>query len=419
MKQVLIASFDMEVGGVERSLVSLLNNFDHENYEVDLMLYKHTGEFMSLLPVDKIHLIEEIKAYSIFRESLAEVIRNKKYTAALMRVLAIVNAKGISKLKKLGEACYCQMQLVWQYTVPFLPSLTKEYDVAISYLWPHYFVKSKVKAKKKIAWIHTDYSKLETEIKTDLKMWEGFDHIIAVSQECKKSFLLKYPSLCEKVKVIENITSPEFIHHMSNQETSLSTFAPEYFNLLSVARFSYAKGIDQAIYALKALHNRGLTQIKWYVIGYGGDEEMLKQLIKAEGLEEYFILLGKQTNPYPYMKACDLYVQPSRYEGKAVTVSEAQILGRPVLITNYPTAKSQVKDGVNGYICELSIEGIAEGIEKLYRDNRFRNQLANNCMMTDFSNSKELQKLYELMGLEGEGSCDADQSECYCSSIQL
>ncbi|WP_144266702.1 glycosyltransferase, partial [Clostridioides difficile] len=116
------------------------------------------------------------------------------------------------------------------------------------------------------------------------------------------------------------------------------------FKLVSVARLSHAKGIDNAVKALKLLHDRGLTNIKWYVVGYGGDEEMIRNIIKENNLEDSFILLGKKINPYPYIEACDLYVQPSRYEGKAVTVTEAQILNKPVLITNYPTAKSQVRD---------------------------------------------------------------------------
>ena len=97
------------------------------------------------------------------------------------------------------------------------------------------------------------------------------------------------------------------------------------------------------------------------------------------------------------MNACDLYVQPSRYEGKAVTVTEAQILGKPVMITNYPTAKSQVKDNIDGYICELSVEGIARGIEKIYNDKELREKLSKNCRNTDYSNKYELEKLYELI----------------------
>ena len=288
------------------------------------------------------------------------------------------------------------MQLIWKYTLPFLPKIEKKYDVAISYLWPHYFVAEKVQAKRKIAWIHTDYSTIETDIDMDLKMWNKFDYIMAVSEECKNAFLKKYPSLQSKVRVMENITSPEFIRKMAEEDIEDSIKNDNSFKLCSVARLSHAKGIDNAVKALRILHDRGLTDIKWYVVGYGGDEDMIKNLIRENKLEDSFILLGKKINPYPYMKVCDIYVQPSRYEGKAVTVGEAQILGKPVVITNYTTAKSQVRDNVDGYICELSVDGIADGVEKLYKDKKLRIKLSNNCKNTDYSNSSELENLYNI-----------------------
>lgn len=395
MRRVLIASFDMEVGGVERSLISMLNNFDYKNNEVDLMLYSHTGDFMNLLP-NKHNLLDEIPQYATYRKSIKEVIDEKRYILALTRILANLNSKIFAKVKRFDEPGYYQMQLMWKYALPFLPKMDKEYDVAISYLWPHYFVAEKVKAKKKIAWIHTDYSTIETDIIMDLKMWDKFDYIIAVSEECKNAFLNKYPSLQDKVKVIENITSPEFIRKMAEGSIEENIKNDNSFKLVSVARLSHAKGIDNAVKALKIIHNRGLTNIKWYIVGYGGDEEMIQSLIKDNNLQDSFILLGKKINPYPYMKMADIYVQPSRYEGKAVTVGEAQILEKSVIITNYITAKSQVRENIDGYICELSVEGIADGLEKLYRDKKLREALARNCKKTDYSNNNELEKLYEL-----------------------
>lgn len=395
MKKVLIASFDMEVGGVERSLISMLNNFDYDNNKVDLMLYRHQGDFMKLLPNNH-NLLGEIPEYSSFRKSVAEVIKEKRYILAMTRILANINSKIIAKTKKINEVGYYQMQLMWKYALPFLPKLDKEYDVAISYLWPHYFVSEKVKAKRKIAWIHTDYSTIATDIDMDLKMWNKFDYIMAVSEECKNAFLKKYSSLKGKVKVMENITSPEFIRKMAEEDIEENIKEDDSFKLVSVARFSHAKGIDNAVKALKLLHDRGLTDIKWYVVGYGGDEEIIRKLIKENNLEDSFILLGKKINPYPYINAGDIYVQPSRYEGKAVTVGEAQILGKPVIITNYTTAKSQVRENVDGYICELSADGIANGIEKLYKDKNLRTKLSDNCKKTNYSNSDELNNLYSI-----------------------
>jgi capsular polysaccharide biosynthesis protein len=396
MRKVLIASFDMEVGGVERSLISMLNNFDYVNNEVDLMLYSHTGDFMSMLN-DKVNLLDQINQYSTFRKSIGETIKQGNLILGLTRVLSKFLAKVNGKSKNLSEYGIYQMQLMWKYALPFLPKLDKEYDVAISYLWPHYFIADKVKAKRKIAWIHTDYSTIETDIDMDLKMWNKFDYIIAVSEDCKNAFLKKYPSLKEKVKVMENITSPNFIRKMTEEDIEEDIKKDDSFKLVSVARLSHAKGIDNAVKALKLLHDRGLTNIKWYVVGYGGDEEMIRKIIKENNLEDSFILLGKKINPYPYMKAGDIYVQPSRYEGKAVTVTEAQILNKPVLITNYPTAKSQVRDKYDGLICELSVEGIANAIEDLFNNKHKLKLLEDNCKNSDYSNSYELEKLYKLL----------------------
>ena len=395
MRNILIASFDMEVGGVERSLISLLENFDYFNNKVDLMLYRHSGDFMNLL-ADKHELLSEVKEYATYRKSIKEILKDKLYMLAITRILANLNSRIIGNIKNIDEIGYIQMQRMWKYALPLLPKLNKEYDVAISYLWPHYFVSEKVQAKRKIAWVHTDYSTIETDIDMDLKMWNKFNYIIAVSEECKNAFLKKYPSLKNKVKVMENITSPDFIRGMASENIEGNIKNDNSFKLVSVARLSYAKGIDNAVRALRLLHNRGLTNIKWYVVGYGGDEEIIRNLIKENNLEDSFILLGKKINPYPYINVADIYVQPSRYEGKAVTVGEAQILGKPVVITNYTTAKSQVRDNVDGYVCKLSIEGIAEGIEKLYKDKNLRIKLSDNCKNTDYSNSSELQKLYSV-----------------------
>ncbi|MGF9965403.1 glycosyltransferase [Bacillus rhizoplanae] len=396
MKTVLIASFDMEVGGVERSLISMLENFDYKRYAVDLMLYRQQGDFMGLV-TNKVNLLDEICQYTTFRKSIGEIFKDKQYGIGVARILSRVHADFTGKTKRITEPGYYQMQLMWKYALPFLPKIDKEYDVAISYLWPHYFVADRIRAKKKIAWIHTDYSTIEPDINMDLKMWNKFDHIVAVSEECKNSFLKKYSKLENKVVVIENITSPEFIRKMANENIENPMINDKRFKIITVARLSHAKGIDNAVRALKMLKDKGYDDIAWYVVGYGGDESILRELIAKNNLENSFILLGKQTNPYPYIQEANLYVQPSRYEGKAVTVGEAQILSKPVIITNYTTAKSQVSDGFDGYITELSIEGIANGIEKLYKDSIMRKKLMDNCSNTDYANNYELDKLYETM----------------------
>ncbi|MEN1970004.1 glycosyltransferase [Lentibacillus sp. N15] len=396
MKEILVASFDMEVGGVERSLISMLDHFDYENYKVDVMLYRHQGDFLNQLP-DKVNILEEIPQYATFRKSIKEIIAEGNLCLGGSRIIAKRIADKRGKIRGLEEPGYQQMQLMWKYALPFLPKIKKKYDVAISYLWPHYFVAEKVQAATKIAWVHTDYSTVETDIKVDVEMWRKFDHLVAVSEGCRASFLEKYPELKQKVQVIENISSPELIRSLADQPSAdNSMVADPRFKVVTVARLSHAKGIDQAVKALKLLKDKGYENIAWYVVGYGGDEKVMRKLIVDNDLTNSFFLLGKQINPYPFMKAADLYVQPSRYEGKAVTVGEAQILGKPVLITNYPTARSQVNDGLDGVICGKSVEGIADGVERLYKDAEMRGRLAAACLNFNYQQN-ELNRLYNIM----------------------
>ncbi|WP_410513557.1 glycosyltransferase [Paenibacillus sp. BR2-3] len=394
-KNILISVYDLEIGGIERSLINMLESFDYEHHNVDLLVFSHKGDLMGLIPV-QVNLLPERKKYTVFRKSLRQCLSERNLMAVAVRLLSKVIAKASSVRKKLKEGPgYIQMQWESRLSSYYIRGPEKEYDLVISNGWPHDVVLKRVKAKKKLAWIHTDYSMLEINNKMDLKVWSGFDYIASISEACTESFLSRYPVLKDKIVQIENITSPEFIKKMSRAEDT-----PEFsktFNIVSVGRLSYVKGYDMAVQALKALHGRGMTDIRWYVIGYGGYEQELRDLIARHQLEESFILLGKKSNPYPYIKMCDVYVQPSRYEGKAVTITEAQILGKPVIITNYPTAQSQVADGVDGRICDLSPEGIADAIHLMYQSLDIRNALISNLEDKDYSNSYELHKLYQLI----------------------
>ncbi|KMK75035.1 glycosyltransferase [Alkalihalobacillus pseudalcaliphilus] len=399
MKKILITSYDLEVGGVERSLINMLTHFDYNSYQVDLLLFSHTGDFIEYLP-ENVTLLKEHHKYATFRKSILEMVRDKQWLLSVPRLVAKGLAFLRGHLKRTSEPGYFQMQLMWRYSIPFLPKVTKEYDIAISYLWPHDFVAKKVKAKKKLAWIHTDYSSIDTHVKMDEKIWTHFDHIVAVSENCRSSFLTKYKGLSRNVVVVENILSPDFIQRMAIEKVENPMIEDQRFKMITVARLSYPKGIDQAIEAMKILKSKGYTELVWYVVGYGAIEAELKELIAQAQLEDCFILLGKQINPYPFIAAGNMYIQPSRYEGKAVTVSEAQILGKAVIVTNYSTARSQVSDGDDGIICELNVKDIASMIEKVYTDERTRHNLERNCRRKNYHNNEELIKLYKLFNEE-------------------
>ncbi|MGM9869613.1 MAG: glycosyltransferase [Sodaliphilus sp.] len=137
--------------------------------------------------------------------------------------------------------------------------------------------------------------------------------------------------------------------------------------------------------------------IKWYIIGYGGGEALIRQKIREAGMENHVIILGKRSNPYPYIKACDIYVQPSRYEGKSVTVREAQMLCKPIVVTNYPTASSQIRNGVDGVIVPMDNESCAQGIARVILDAPLRQRLTAYLATHDYGNESEVTKIYDLL----------------------
>jgi glycosyltransferase involved in cell wall biosynthesis len=395
-KKVLIASFDLAIGGVERSLIGLLNSIDYQKYEVDLMLFKHEGEFFSLLPEGP-NLLSENPAYSTFRKSISQIIRDGRYPIAVSRLLAKYKSSIKGKMMRVEEPGYLTIQYGWELTRPFLPELSKEYDLAIGFLWPHHFIGEKVKAKRKVGWVHTDYSNVFIDKKAEMKMWKNLDQVVAVSEECSNTFVNQFPHLKEKTIVIENILSQDFVRQQSEiQSAQEIKKEPGKTIIVSVGRLSHAKGFDNAIRACRQLVDQGYD-IAWYVVGYGPLENELGKQINELGLDNHFFLLGKKINPYPYIKACDIYVQPSRYEGKAVTIREAQILGKPVVITNFPTAKSQVKEGIDGLITPTGVDGIVEGLQKLLVNPILRDELIQNTKSMDYGNENEVQKIYSLI----------------------
>lgn len=224
-------------------------------------------------------------------------------------------------------------------TTCFLPSLKKygKYDLAISFLTPHNIVLKKVNAKKKIAWIHTDYSYIQVNTAIELPVWSGYDYIASISEAVTESFLHVFPSLKNKIVLIENILSPSFIRQQADMENvSKEMEVPaNAIKFCSVGRFTDAKNFDNVPWILKEIRTQGIDAY-WFIVGYGGDEALIRNQIQKADMGKYVILLGKKINPYPYIKNCDFYIQPSRYEGKAVTVREAQICINQLLLRTLP-----------------------------------------------------------------------------------
>ena len=397
--RIFIAMHYMEIGGAETALIGLLNALDPNRVDVDLFLYDHRGEMMQFIP-KWVNLLPQIPKYSVLERPIVELVKRGFWGIAAGRLWAkyiskVAYKRSGSKLENNGG-----LDKMSKCTAPLLPRINQSvtYDLAISFLTPHRIVAEKVKAKKKIAWIHTDYTRVWVDAEDELKVWQKYDYVASISGDVTNTFLQVFPSLAPKIVEIENTLSPTFVRKRAELQNVDKEIRHEgTITLLSVGRFSDAKNYDNVPDICKRLINETKLNIKWYIIGYGGDEALIRKKIKEAGMEEHVILLGKRSNPYPYIKACDIYVQPSRYEGKSVTVREAQMLCKPVVVTNYPTAPSQIRSGIDGVIVPMDNEGCANGLAEVICDKPLQERIIAHLKTHDYGNESEVEKIYTLI----------------------
>ncbi len=392
-KKILILMPSMFIGGAERSLIGLLDAFDYSKVDIDLFLYRHEGEFLSQIP-EQVHVLPLNKSYSTFDVPIAKLLCSNQILFGISRIISKIALKVHCMLSKENPGVWMHMQYTSKYLQWLLPKISGSYDMAINFLGIPDVLLNKVDARIKLTWNHTDYTTLGPCHSRDLKLYHQLDYVVSVSSQCEEQFLRVYPELKEHSLVIENILPLNLMLNQASKD--VLDMSRGVIKLLSIGRFCDAKNFDNVPDICKRIRDTGLDVV-WYLIGYGGGESLIREKIKESGMENYVIVLGKKENPYPYINACDLYVQPSRYEGKCVTVREAQVLGKPVVITNYATAPSQLENGVDGIVVPMDNEKCAEEIVSLLNNPARMDELVHSCKKHDYSNAQEARNLYQLM----------------------
>lgn len=395
MYHILVTIHYLELGGAERSLIGLLRALDYSKVKVDLFVYSHRGELMKEIP-QEVNLLPEIPEYAQIERPLKDVLKDGYLRLFLARIKAKWQFAQYRKKNqpKDGNAIF---SYVAKNVTPLFPPINpdKEYDLAVSFLAPHDIVLEKVNARKKACWVHTDYTKVDVNTDIELPVWSQYDRVAAVSKGVEEAFVKRFPSLREKVEVVPNIIDAQYIQEQSRALDVNAEMPQEdgVTRLLSVGRFTEAKNFDNVPDICRRILDAGVP-VRWYLIGYGGDEALIRRRIAEAGMEKNVIILGKKDNPYPYMSACDVYVQPSRYEGCPVTIQEAQALGKPVIATAFPTVKSAFQDGVSGIIVPLDNKGCAQGIVRFVQDSELQTRISG-IHHDDLIENKSLTTIYE------------------------
>jgi glycosyltransferase involved in cell wall biosynthesis len=268
--------------------------------------------------------------------------------------------------------------LGWNNSVHLYSDIPGEYDVAVGFLEKKttYYVVDHVKAKRKIAFMHTDYDAIPHDEELDRKYYKKIDKLAVVSEHTGETMLKHFPFLKGKIEVIKNMVSPEIICKMAREDAPEMACKPGIIKLTTVGRLTHPKKIDGAIRVLETLRANGM-EAEWFVVGEGEERVNLEKQISEAGLDGKFHLLGARSNPYPYMKNCDIYVQPSRWEGYGITVAEAKVLCKPIIVSDIPEFREQIVDGVTGLICG-SEESMVDVIKKLSENEKLKNILCEN-----------------------------------------
>ncbi|WEG11516.1 glycosyltransferase [Pullulanibacillus sp. KACC 23026] len=388
-KKLLFVALYLQTGGVEKSLISLLSNLDYAKYEVDLLLFDHSGMLFKHVPREVNILPPLFETFSTpITLALPQLIRKKKFLLVAGKVLApsvALFSKGVGTGAR------------WAVYKRILPSVNKEYDVAVSYLdfFTNYYVAQKVKAKKKIVYNHMDYaSKVGWQQPTlERKTFEQSNYIVTVAESSKQSLVTAFPEIKHKIRVIHNSVSPRMIKELSEAFEPYGSF--HGFTIVTVARLVKEKGVLLALETCKKIVKAG-KPIRWYLIGGGDLYEELKKRIQQEELEEVFIMLGEKDNPYPYMAHCDVYVQPSFTEAHCVAVEEALVLAKPVVVTNIPPFQEQINDRVTGILSEPNVEALASTLQALIKDRSLRERLTIQ-LQDNQRNQEEVHKFIQLL----------------------
>ncbi|WP_302542241.1 glycosyltransferase [uncultured Clostridium sp.] len=396
MKKILFMCINMNIGGTEKALLTMLNEIDSSKYDITLLMLEEYGEFLNEIPsFVKVKYVNEYKAIKPFINDppmllAKKLIKDKKYLTGVMTSLSYI----ISKISN-------NMSYYYRYILRNINSLEENYDLAVAYAGPMdfitYFVLNKIKAKRKVQWIHFDITKIGFNKKFAEKNYKKFDRIFVVSEEGREKLINLLPALNNKVEAFFNIISCKLIENMCKNEMGFN----DSFNgvrILTVGRLSKEKGQDITISALARLKNEGYN-IKWYCIGDGPQKGDYEQIIKNLNIENDYILLGAKLNPYPFMKQCDIYVQPSRHEGYCITLSEARCFDNPIVTTNFTGANEQIKNESTGLVCDISEDGIYKSVKRLLDDKDLYDNIKINLSEEIVDSTNEMIKLNKLLYL--------------------
>ena len=358
-------------GGVEKTLLTLTQRLANDGHNVTIYVIRRSGGFVSSVPngvtLSEIPLPSDISRFLPVggtKMAVRDDLSHHRYLMAIRHLIA----------HTFGKSRFAELNVDFSR----IPHLSEEYDIAVNYhLHSPFLVRylsEKVTAKRKYSWIHNDFSTTGYDIAALREYLTCCNGFFGVAERIADEFRQQLPEFASITHVAHNLIPADDILRQAEE------FVPTEFdsssnklNILTVGRIEEQKGYDLAIEVCRRLAADSLN-IKWFVIGDGSLRQRYESLVKKLHLQEYFIFLGTQLNPYPYFKNCDLYVQTSRHEGYVTTVTEAKLFARPIVCTDVSGAREQLTDKQNGEIAQINVDDIYNRVSTIIKDKSLRDR---------------------------------------------
>lgn len=363
-KKLLFVLNDMNIGGTEKAFLNLVDEIPPEENDVTLLLLKKSGGFLDMVP--EWVRVEEIPGYDEMKAEILDpplpIVKKYLLSGKFLRGLAL----GLTHLffKLTGN------RVPYYRVVLRGMKKAEQYDTAIAYCGPFDFLSVYVlycvKAARKVQWIHFDVSKFQFNTNTCKKMYRKFQQIYVVSEEARRELLKKLPEVEPICKTFLNVVSPKRCRELGAVgEGFTDGFSGK--RIVTVGRLSAEKGQDIIPEVARKLRDAGVN-FRWYLIGDGKLRKQIENMAAQYDLTEQIVLLGTQTNPYPFLKDADLYVQTSVHEGYCITLAEAKAFNLPIVSTDCAGAHEQLEGEENCFVVKREAQDIYLHIQKALND---------------------------------------------------
>lgn len=398
---MLVVGITMNCAGSEKSFLSFLSCLDFSRFDVTLLLAKREGLLLDQIPKEvRVEVMEKYGDMFLLSGKNAVKTLTDCFVRENPLTLFEIFPYFVGSVFTKGEKRASIATKMWLHFMEKMPAVKEEYDVAVAYWGDRtmFYMCDKVKAKKKIAWLHFDYKNPPRDNDIYLPYFKKCDRVVTVSKAIDDSLRSELPQIADRCVMMENITNPKQIWDLALRG---ETFPDTHFTgrrILTIGRIGEQKGLDLVVPVLKKLREENYN-VRWYVLGDGDKEykDHLSEMLVDAGVADMMLFLGTTPNPYSYLRDCDIYAQPSRHEGKPISVEEAKIMYKPIMVCDYLSAREQLENGALGVICQISSEGIYEGIKKLLDSSALCDRFTETLAKRKFGNSGEIEKFYGML----------------------